>query len=86
MEAQIFPLAVFIDDQDAVFNRDFFYKTPNRLSKFIKADKRLIHTLRLIAVEDFREGHHLDLVMDGNQGRAAAYFVRDVATAPANTQ
>jgi len=86
MEAHIFPLAVFLDDRDAVFNRDFFYKTPNRISKVIKADRRLLHTLRLIAVEDFRAGHHLDLVMDGNQGRAAAYFVRDEPTPPADTQ
>ena len=86
MEAHIFPLAVFIDDKDAVFNRDFFYKTPNRISKFIKTDRRLMHTLRLIAVEDFRAEHHLDLVMDGHQGRAAAYFVRDESIAPNDTQ
>ena len=88
MEAHIFPLAVFLDDVGAVFNRDFFYKTPNRISKFIKADKRLLKTLRLIAVEDFRTEHHLDLIMDGHQGRAAAYFVRDtpLATATDETQ
>jgi hypothetical protein len=88
MEARIFPLAVFLDDVGAIFNRDFFYRTPNRISKFIKADKRLLKTLRLIAVEDFRAEHHLDLVMDGHQGRAAAYFVRDAppATEPDETQ
>ena len=86
MEAHIYPLAVFIDDKDATFNRSFFYKTPNRISKFIKADKRLLQTLRLIAVDDFRPGHHLDLVMDGQKSRAAAYLVPDLATSAPDTQ
>ena len=87
MEAHIYPLAVFIDDKDARFNRDFFYKTPNRVSKFIKADKGLLQTLRLIAVEDFRPSHHLDLVMDGQQSRAAAFLVSDeIPTTPLDTQ
>ena len=86
MEAHIYPLAVFIDDKDARFNRDFFYKTPNRVSKFIQADKSLLQTLRLIAVEDFRAAHHLDLVMDGQQSRAAAFLVADEPTPPPDTQ
>ncbi len=77
MEANIYPLAVFIDDKDAVFNRDFFYGSPNQLSRFIAADKRLLTTLRLVAVEDYRPGHHLDLVMDGQQSRAVAYLAPD---------
>jgi hypothetical protein len=77
MEAQIYPLAVFLDDKDARFNHDFFYETPNRLLKFIPVDKRLTRTLRLLAVKDHRPGHHMDLVMDGQKGRAVAYLVPD---------
>ena len=77
MEAQIFPLAVFLDDKEVLFNEDFFYHTPNRLLKFISVDKRLQKTLRLIDVRDFRPGHHIDLVMDGQKGRAVAYLVPD---------
>ncbi len=77
MEAQIYPLAVFLDDQDARFNHDFFYKTPNCLRQFIAVDKRLTHTLRLLAVKDYRPYHHIDLVMDGQKGRAVAYLVPD---------
>lgn len=75
MEAHIYPLAIFLDDADARFNLDFFYRTPNRLLDFISADRRLIRTLRLLAVEDYRPGHHIDLVMDGRKGRAVAYLV-----------
>ncbi|MFZ5820414.1 MAG: PEP/pyruvate-binding domain-containing protein [Chloroflexota bacterium] len=81
MEAHIYPLAVFLDDKDARFNHDFFYKTPNRLLKFIAVDKRLTRTLRLLAVKDYRPGHHMDLVMDGQKGRAVAYLVPDEGAA-----
>ena len=77
MEAQIYPLAVFLDDKDILFNNDFFYNTPNRVLDFIPVEKRILRTLRLLAVEDFRPNHHMDLVMDGQKGRAVAYLVQD---------
>ena len=77
MEAQIYPLAIFLDDKDILFNHDFFYKTPNKALKFISIDKRLTRSLRLLAVKDFRRNHHIDLVMDGQKGRAVAYLVPD---------
>jgi hypothetical protein len=77
MEARIYPLAVFLDDKDVLFNHDFFDKTPNKVLKFISIDKRLTRTLRLLAVKDFHPSHHMDLVMDGQKGRAVAYLVPD---------
>ncbi len=77
MEAEIYPLAVYLDDEDAIFNRKFFYKTKNRLQDWISADENLLKCLRLIAVNDFRPEHHLDLVMDDEKGRAVAYLERD---------
>jgi len=81
MEAHIYPLAIFLDDEQTIFKRDFFYQTPNRLADFIQSDPTLAQALRLIAVEDYRPHHHLDLVMDGEQGRAVAYLVRERAPA-----
>jgi pyruvate phosphate dikinase-like enzyme len=77
MEAHIYPLAVNLDDADAVFRREFFHDTPNRVSEFLPADDMLLRTLRLIRVEDFRPGHHLDLVMDDDENKAAAFLVED---------
>ena len=74
MEAQIYPLAIYLDDEDTIFNRAFFYKTPNHLNEWINADENLLKCLRLIAVEDFRPHHHLTLVMDDEKGRAVAYL------------
>ena len=77
MEAQIYPLAIFLDDEDAIFNRKFFYNTPNRLKERISADEKLLNSLKLIAVNDFRPNHHLTLVMDDEKGRAVAYLEKD---------
>ena len=77
MEAQIYPLAVYLDDEDAIFNRAFFYDTPNRLAEKINTEDKLLKCLRLIAVNDLRQDHHLSLVMDDEQGRAVAFLERD---------
>lgn len=77
MEAQIYPLAIFLDDKDILFNLDFFYNTQNCVLDFIPISKRLSRTLHLLAVKDFRPNHHMDLVMDGQKGRAVAYLVPD---------
>ncbi len=77
MEAQIYPLAIYLDDEDAIFNRKFFYKTPNRLEERISADEILLKCLKLIDVNDFRPNHHLTLVMDDEKGRAVAYLEKD---------
>jgi hypothetical protein len=77
IEAQIYPLAICLDDEDTVFNRSFFYETTNRLGEWISADKALFKSLRLIAVEDFRPGHHLILIMDDEQGQTVAFLQED---------
>jgi hypothetical protein len=76
MEAKIYPLAVFLDDDDTIFNRDFFYVTQNRVLDFISIENpRVLNALRLIAVNDYRPNHHMDLIMDGHQSRAVALLV-----------
>lgn len=77
MEANIYPLAVFLDDMDTVFNREFFYSTPNRIREFISIDNpRVLSALHLIAVHDYRPHHHMDLVMDSQKSRAVAFLVK----------
>lgn len=74
MEAQIYPLAIYLDDEDAIFNDDFFYNTRNRLQDWLDVDEKLMRYLHLIAVNDFREGYYINLVMDDDQGRAVAFL------------
>lgn len=77
VESQIFPLAVYLDDADTVFDRKFFYKTPNRMSRILPDEKDWGDCLRLIEVSSFRPGHHLELVMDDEESRAVAYLEPD---------
>jgi hypothetical protein len=76
VESNIFPLAVHLDDAEAIFNRAFFYDTSNCLEQFLPHEKAAVYqSLRLIEVAAFRPGHRLELVMDDERGKAAAFLV-----------
>lgn len=77
VEANIYPLAIPMDDVDVSFNRAFFYDTPNCLSDWLPEYANLTDSLRLIEVTSFRPGCHIDLVMDDEQSRAVAFLVPD---------
>jgi hypothetical protein len=74
MEAHIYPLNVNLDDRDTLFNRHFFYETPNHLPDFLNIDEALLRSLRLLKVDDFRPGHSLSLVMNDDAGKAVAFL------------
>ncbi len=77
VESNIYPLAVYLDDEDTVFNRDFFYNTPNILGRYMPNETDRGDCLRLIEVSSFRPRHHLELVMDDEEGLAVAYLAPD---------
>ncbi|MFZ2097034.1 MAG: PEP/pyruvate-binding domain-containing protein [Anaerolineales bacterium] len=77
VEANIYPLAIYLDDPDAQFNRSFFYDTPNHLETIMPEAHECAETIRLIKVASFRPAHHLELVMDDERGQALAYLVPD---------
>ena len=74
IEANIYPLAVYMDDDDVIFNRDFFYETPNQLTRMVTGTADLESCLRLIEVESYRQGYHIQLIMDDERGQAVAYL------------
>ncbi len=75
VEANIYPLAIDLEDEDVVFNKDFFENTPNHLVDFIPVDTQLSNCLRLIKVSSYRPEHCMSLVMDEEHGRATAFLV-----------
>jgi hypothetical protein len=77
MEAQIYPLAVSLDDRKTVFNRAFFEESPNHLEEHVKASWRVAEAVRLIAVADYRPGSHLELFLDGDKNYAVACVMPD---------
>ncbi len=77
LESQIYPLAIHLRDPGVVFNKAFFYHTPNRVHRFLDQKVEVPACLRLIAVEDFRPDHHLDLIMDTPEGQSIAFLVKE---------
>jgi hypothetical protein len=78
VESNIYPLAIYLDDEDVSFHRDFFYATENKLAEVMPNDAALSDALRLIEVSSFRKGCHIDLIMDDEQGRAVAFLAQDI--------
>ena len=77
IEAQIYPLAIYLDDPASVFERKFFDEMPNRVEEMIQIEPRLLAALRLIRVTDFRAGAHLRIVMSDEKSQAVAYLEPD---------
>ena len=57
MRQQIYPLAIYLDDEQSIFNRNFFENTPNRVDEWIPVDEKIRSSLRLIKVSDYRPGY-----------------------------
>jgi hypothetical protein len=74
VESNIYPLAIYLEDPEAVFDHEFFYETPNALLKYLPGEDSLAESLRVIEVEAYRPFHHLELVMDDEEGRSVAYL------------
>jgi Pyruvate phosphate dikinase, AMP/ATP-binding domain len=74
MEAQIYPLAVPLDDQYTRFNWDFLDRAPNALQDLIDVGEKIMGCVHLIDLQEYRPGYHLDLIMDDAQDQAIAYL------------
>jgi hypothetical protein len=77
MEAQIYPLALFLDRKDVAFNRDFFYNSPNCIQEWLAVEPPLDDCIKLIAVSSYAPGCHIELVMDDEANKAVAYLAAD---------
>jgi hypothetical protein len=79
LEAQIYPLAIILDDPQSIFQPAFFYHSPNALADLIPADDILKERLRVIEVNNYRKDHSLRLVMNEEHGTAIGYLVANRA-------
>jgi hypothetical protein len=77
MEANIYPVAINLEDKGSSFNRQFFNESPNRIGDYLETNPGIQECMRLIDVSDYAPGCHLDLVMDDEKGQAIAFCVPD---------
>ena len=74
MEGNIYPLAIQLDSDETIYNHDFFYNTPNRLSEWLDVKESIAQSLRLIRVSDYRADHTIRIVMNDEEKQAVAYL------------
>lgn len=77
LEAQIFPLAILLDDEQSVFQTTFFYHLPNHLNDFVKTAEEMVESIRVLKVSDYRTHHHLKLIMNNEKNLALGFIEPD---------
>jgi hypothetical protein len=75
LEAQIYPVAINLDDPETLYNRHFFYEGPNKIDEFLSIDDTYRNVLRVVDVEGYRSEHHLEMILDDEQSLTTAFFV-----------
>ncbi|MBN2047899.1 MAG: hypothetical protein JW750_08665, partial [Anaerolineaceae bacterium] len=75
MEANIYPLAIDLNDPRTIFHPQQLENLPNHLLEFGLNDQRFESCLRLIRVSDLRQNHTLRIIMNDEKGVAVAYLV-----------
>lgn len=74
VEARIFPLALFPEDPETVFNWEFFDAAPNVLPELLPEDAAAADTVCVIDVPAFAGGRLVEIVMDADRDEAMGYL------------
>lgn len=78
VEAQIYPLALALNDPQAEFALAFFEESEDVLAELLPDDADWEETIRVIDIPAVSAGALLDLAMDGDAGVAMAYLRSDI--------
>ncbi len=76
VESHIYPLPLYPDDRDTVFNWEFFNNTPNALPHVLPQYANMAPYLKLIDVPAVTGGCYVEVIMNGEQEKAMAYIKR----------
>lgn len=75
MEASIYPLAINLDNDEVIYQTEFFEDTPSKTQEFFpEIDLSLSNTVKLIDIEEVYPDRHLELIMNNEEGKAIAYL------------
>jgi hypothetical protein len=74
IEAEIYPLALFPGQGESVFNWRFLRESPNALAGILPDSARYEGVVRVIDVPAVAHGRLLEVLMNGEQGKALAYL------------
>jgi len=76
VEANIYPLPLYPEAPDTIFDRSFFEQADNVLEELLPSDAEYAPWIKVIDVPATAEGRYLELVMDSEQNEALAYLKR----------
>jgi len=74
VEANIYALALYPEDEGAIFNRAFFENSPNALPDLLPEDAPYARYVRLIDVRAVTGGRLLEVIMNAEEEKAIAYI------------
>lgn len=74
IEAEIYPLPILPDDEDAVFNADFLHASPNVLPELLPKDAAYASYVHVTNVPAYTGGKYLEVVMNSDQECAVGYL------------
>jgi hypothetical protein len=74
IEADIVPLPLYPDEQDVIFNRDFFQNSPSVTTQLVPDLVRLAHVVRVIHVPAVRQGHFLQIYLNGAKAEGLGFL------------
>jgi hypothetical protein len=74
VETNIYPLPLYPDREDTVFNHAFFDATPNALAALLPGDAPHAHLVKVIDVAAATQGRRLEVVMNAEEEKALAYL------------
>jgi len=75
MEAQIYPLAIWLDDEREYLNQEFFDNSPNTILNLIEVDEMIEECVHLIEINKVKPGMHVEVVMDDEKGEARGFLI-----------
>jgi hypothetical protein len=76
VETHIYPLPLYPDEPDTLFNWQFFDDSPNVLAELAPDCVQCAAYVKVIDVPAVAEGRYLEIVMNGEEDRALAYLKR----------
>jgi hypothetical protein len=74
VEAEIYPLALYPEEADAVLNWRFLRRSPNALADLVPDCAEYADYVRVIDVPAAARGRMLEVIMDADEGLALGYF------------
>lgn len=76
VESNIYPLAIYPDETDTIFNQQFITGAPNCLASLLPQDSPYAEYIKVIDIPQSSHGKVLRVVMNAEESKAVGYLTR----------